>query len=184
MSTSRSHQRRTEEQDVLWTDLDSAEPGSLQQPSTVLVFVGANARAGARTARKDREILRAYGRDSPANDSSWTALLRLAGESRLALVNTHFLPPRVARRIREAVLQVVSRTRNVWSTVLHSKFTASLFEMSLPTYKTQLPGHGPQHRVRHSATPWPTRTQKSSAHPEILSVNILLAESTHSSPRR
>ena len=76
-----------EHKDIFWADLESAV-------SRVFVLICANARTGVRMGEEDCKEIGAYGRDTRVSDSNRTSLLRLAGDNKLALVNTFFFVPK------------------------------------------------------------------------------------------
>ena len=60
----------------------------------LFILIDANARTGVSMGEEDCKVIGAYGRDTRVNDSNGTSLLRFAGDSKLALVNTFFSVPK------------------------------------------------------------------------------------------
>ena len=58
--------------------------------ATICFFTDTNTRTGVQIGEKDCEVTGAYGRDTLVSDSNGTLLLWIAGDNKLALVNTFF----------------------------------------------------------------------------------------------
>ena len=82
-----------EQKAVFWADLESAV-SRLPSSDYLFVLIDANARTGVRMGEEDCKVIGAYGRDTRVSDSNGTSLLRLAGDNKLALVNTFFSVPK------------------------------------------------------------------------------------------
>ena len=82
-----------EQKYTFWADLDSAVS---RVPSSGYLFVSidANARTSVRVGEKDCKVIGAYGRDTRVSDSNEISLLRIAGDNKVALVNTFFSVPK------------------------------------------------------------------------------------------
>ena len=82
-----------EQKDVFWTDLENAV-SRVPSSDDLFTLIDTNARTGVRMGEVDCKVTGAYGRDTRVNDSNGTSLLRFAGDSKLALVNTFFSVPK------------------------------------------------------------------------------------------
>ena len=58
--------------------------------ASICFFTDTNTRTGVQIAEKDCKVTGAYGRDTLVSDSNGTLLLWIAGDDKLALVNTFF----------------------------------------------------------------------------------------------
>ena len=82
-----------QQKDVFWADLESAV-SRVPSSDCLFVLIDANAKTGVRMGEEDCKVIGAYGRDTRVSDSNGTSLLRFAGDSKLALVNTLFSVPK------------------------------------------------------------------------------------------
>ena len=82
-----------EQKAVFWADLESAV-SRVPSSDHLFVLIDANARTGVRMGEEDCKVFGANGRDTRVSDSKGTSLLRLAGDNKLALVNTFFSAPK------------------------------------------------------------------------------------------
>ena len=82
-----------QQKDALWASLDSAL-SRVSSSDYLFLLRDANARTGIRIGEKGCKIIGAYGRNARVSDSNGTALLRFAGDNKLAHVDTIFYVPK------------------------------------------------------------------------------------------
>ena len=120
-----------EQKDVFWADLENAV-SRVPSSDYLFVLIDANARTGVRMGEEDCKVIGAYGRDTRVSDSIGTSLLRFAGDSKLALVNTFFSAPKGCTSRTFNGTRPANRKR-IYNTSSRDNHTASLSEMSLFT---------------------------------------------------